>query len=184
MRPPSHQPRPHLPTALRSLNRRALLGSGTRRPSSPAPPPGGVRSLPLRRQAPRPSFLRTPASTTPVPAIQLPPHPPACARDPITPAIPQAQTHRRHPRSVIPAPGPSFLRPVRHSCARSVIPAPAQAGIHATTIASTTPAPSDGPPIPQSPRFLLVAVGPADPHPLLPPPRGELPQPAPAQAGG
>ena len=38
--------------------------------------------------------------------------------------------------------------------------------------------PSDGPPIPQSPRFLLVAVGPADPHPLRPPPSFLRPPPS------
>ena len=96
MRAPSHPPRPHLPTALRSLNRRASSSlqwdPPTLIPCSPPPP--------------------TTAPHTP---------PPASPRSRSHKGHPaQAQTHRREYRH----PDPSFLRPVRHSCARSVIPAP------------------------------------------------------------
>ena len=52
--------------------------------------------------------------------------------------------HRRRPLSVIPAPPPSFPRPLRHSCAPPVIPA--QAGTHLAPTLLPSPLPQFIPP--------------------------------------
>ena len=67
---------------------------------------------------------------------------------PILPPFPSFR-HSCAP-SVIPAPPPSFLRPLRHSCAPSVIPA--EAGIHATAQPCDEP-PSAIPILPPFPSF-------------------------------
>ena len=130
MRPPSHQPRPHLPTALRSLNRRASSSLQWDPPTLiPCSPPAGgaAAACPCAGRGLRGgSTINTSA---PIPANNRPAYAPAGVSEiSITqrPSSAGADTPPRipPPRSVIPAPDPSFLRPVRHSCARSVIPAP------------------------------------------------------------
>ena len=176
MRPPSHQPRPHPPTA--TPIRHSCAG---RKPRDHHPI-NHARTLrrPPRSVIPAQAGIHatTIPSTTPAPS-DGPPNPHSCAtpiRHSYAPSVIPAQAgiHATTMPSTTPAPSdrhpdPSFLRPLhhsraplRHSCAPSVIPA--QAGIHATTIASITPAPSDGPPNPQSARFLPVAVEPLPLH--------------------
>ena len=186
MRPPSHQPRPNPPTALRSLSRHA---------SSPlpwGPPPSVIPAPPSVIPAQAGIHATTIASTTP-PTSDGPPIPQSPRLLPVAvrpadphPLRPPPSFLRRQesmrPPSHQPRPKPSDGPPIPQSprlrpvavgpTPPSVIPA--QAGIHATTIASTTPEPSDGPPIPQSPHFLLVAVGPAIPHPPAPPRGGSF----------
>ena len=128
MRPPSHQPRPHLPTALRSLNRRASSSLQWDPPTliPCSPHRGSCRSLPLRRQGAEGRLHHQHLSAHP---RQQPTRirPRRRLRDlDHTKAIQRRRRHTakntatpvRHSRapSVIPAPGPSFLRSVRHSC--------------------------------------------------------------------
>ena len=200
MRPPSRQPSPNPPTALRSPNRRASSSLHWDPPPSviPAPPSvipaqAGIHATTIASTTPAPSDgPPTPQSPRLLPVAVRPadPHPlrppPSFLRRQESMRPPSHQP-RLKPSDGPPIPQSPRLLPVAVGpTPPSVIPAPpsvipAQAGIHATTIASTTPPPSDGPPIPQSPHFLPVAVGPADPHPPLPPPRGELPK---AEGGG
>ena len=173
MRPPSHQPRPHPPTATPIRHARTPIRHSCALRHSCAPlrhscagrnPCDHHRinhARTLRRPS-DPSFLRPPPSPRSVIPAQAGIHATTIAST--TPDLPTATPIRPHARearapSVIPAP-PSVI--------------PAQAGIHATTIASTTPAPADGPPINHTrclPTRPAVTYAPVR-HPPLPPAGG------------
>ena len=128
MRPPSHQPRPHLPTA--TPLRHSCAPSITPAPPSVIPAQAGIHATTIASTAPAPSDRH------PDPSFPRPLRHSCAGRNPCDHhRINRARTFRRPPRSVTPAP-PSVI-----PASPSVIPA--QAGIHATTIPSTTPAPSD-----------------------------------------
>ena len=147
-------------------------------PPSVIPAQAGIHATTIASTTPAPSDGHPdPSFPAPPPSFSAPALRHSCAplrhscagRNPCDHhRINHARTFRRPPRSVIPAPpDPSFLRPLRHSCAPSVIPA--QAGIHATTIASTTPAPSDGHAVPSFPHPPSVIPAPPSVIPAPPP---------------
>ena len=170
MRSPSHQPRPHPPTALRSLNRRTP-SSSQREPTDPHP----LRPPPS--SPPPPSVIPAQAGihATTIPST-TPPDLPTALRplnrrasllvdsETLRPLIPRAPTVVPAPPSITPAPPrhplrappPSFLR--RQESMRPPSHQP-------------RPKPSDGPPIPQSPAPPSTRA-PRPSHLTTPPPLG------------